>query len=148
MAFDTESLFRTGYSWWRWLPAICYSTVAAALLFGVLYGAGASWVYLVLTLLGLVGAYAVLSLFHKSLTVDVTGSALFIERKLFSIDNTSVNLPRIESIAVHQTFMQRILGYGNLTVTSGDEDFVLKGIKSPGKLKEALISAMKVAGEE
>lgn len=148
MAFDTDSLFRTGYSWWRWLPALAYSTLGGALTLGLLYGAGASGLYFALATLVLTGAYAVITMFHRSLTVDVTSGALFIERKFLSIDNTSVNLPRIESIAVHQTFVQRILGYGNLTVTSGDEDFVLNGIKAPAKLKEALIAAMKTAGEE
>ena len=59
-----------------------------------------------------------------------------------------IELFRIKDVTVHQTFMQRLLGVGTVTVLSSDDStpqLVLPGVDDPLSFKETLRTEYRAA---
>lgn len=142
MSLNSEPVYSTTYSWWSWTSKLFYVSMAGAGGMALtLWLTQGSLIYELIFAVLLAAAYGVIYLYKNSLRINVTRDTLFIEVKLFSINSKAVNLNRIESVQANQTLIQRLLKYGDLAVTSGDEDFVLLGIRAPAKLKHAILEA-------
>ena len=77
----------------------------------------------------------------KSTRIIVSDEDLEFEKGLFSKERVELKLNMIRSVKVNQSFIQRILGVGDLEIySSGDEpEIVVQGMPNPLYLKELLI---------
>lgn len=72
---------------------------------------------------------------------SVSKDRFFISKGFFSVKDDEVRLYRIMDISLERSFMQRLVGVGNIKVCSGDKtmgDFEIKNIKRPKATKELL----------
>ncbi|HEV2520503.1 MAG TPA: PH domain-containing protein [Thermoplasmata archaeon] len=75
----------------------------------------------------------------------VTASRVIVQRGIFSRDFDEIPIGQVRGVDVHQTFLQRILGYGTVRVSSeggssiGNEDW--KGIPKPFQFQRLVESA-------
>lgn len=78
----------------------------------------------------------------KSTTLEVTGNDLVLERGLLSKHRTEVNLGRIRTVEVYQSFFDRIFGVGTISIfTAGDEpEIEVAGMPRPNDLRDLIKS--------
>jgi uncharacterized membrane protein YdbT with pleckstrin-like domain len=139
--------YTAALSWWAYAHQLI---IVFALLAGSGYAVWAGrgawwhhafwlWVPAVMT-----AAYAVLK--RRSIRVEVTEHHVIFTRELVSRSVTTLNLHRIESVDIDQTFFQRMLGFGSVIVRGvGNEDIVVVGLANPEALKEAVLAVTDVA---
>jgi len=75
----------------------------------------------------------------KSMQYRLTNQRLFVLKGLFSKETQELELFRIKDIAVQQSLLQRVLGYGQVTIVSSDDMtpiVTLRGIANPIGIKE------------
>ncbi|MCX7005177.1 MAG: PH domain-containing protein [bacterium] len=75
----------------------------------------------------------------KSMQYRLTNQRLFVLKGLFSKETQELELFRIKDIAVQQSLLQRVLGYGQVTIVSSDDTtpvVTLRGIANPIGIKE------------
>ncbi len=72
-----------------------------------------------------------------STKLEVIGNDIVLTKGLLSKDTTEVDIARIRSVNVYQSFFNRIFGVGNIKVyTAGDEpEFEVSGIPDPNKFR-------------
>lgn len=76
-----------------------------------------------------------------SLRYRLTNHRLFTERGLFNRQHDELELIRVDDVSVRQSFLQRLLGVGTVTVVSTDASnplLAIEGIARPLELKEQL----------
>lgn len=75
----------------------------------------------------------------KSMQYRLTNQRLFVLKGLFSKETQELELFRIKDIAVQQSLLQRVLGYGQVTIVSSDDTtptVTMRGIANPIGIKE------------
>ena len=97
-----------------------------------------------LPVLGLLVAAALIAMpvwLVRSISYRVTSYRIDYERGLLSKAIDTLELWHVEDIKFHQTFLNRLLGIGQITIISGDEttpELVLQAIPEPRPVFEAL----------
>jgi membrane protein YdbS with pleckstrin-like domain len=77
----------------------------------------------------------------KSCSYRLTNERLFIRRGWLAKHVNELELYRVKDVVVNQGFLQRLLGYGNITVLADDDttpEVDLVRISSPTKVKEMI----------
>ena len=78
------------------------------------------WVYLVVAIIGLILIMVPL-IRSKTIRYRISNYRIDYERGLFSKDIDTLELWHVEDIRFHQSLIDRMLGIGNITVVSRDE---------------------------
>jgi uncharacterized membrane protein YdbT with pleckstrin-like domain len=71
----------------------------------------------------------------------LTNQRLFVLTGLFSKETQEIELFRIKDVTVQQSLIERVLGYGRITVTSSDDTtphLTISGIANPIGIKELI----------
>ena len=126
---------------------------AAAVLAAFLVVLIAAIVFPVVSFLFLVPAVLLLLLipayFHikqKLIRYTLTETSIEIDRGLISRTTQNIPLRRVQDVTVTTTFMQRMLGYGDVTMDNASEDggkIVLDNVDSPAKNAELILAQMR-----
>ncbi len=76
----------------------------------------------------------------KSIRLDFIGDDLILERGLLSKDRTELDVHRIRTVNVYQSFFNRIFGVGRISIyTAGDEPEIdVSGLPNPHDLRELI----------
>ena len=98
----------------------------------------------------LVGLIILFKLWYKvnGLSYRLTTQRLFIGHGLLAEKFDELELYRVKDVTVNQSVLQRMLGYGNLTVLSNDDSnpvLILEGIEDPAAVKETLRDSYRAA---
>lgn len=78
----------------------------------------------------------------KSTRLEYAGNDLILERGLLSKEHTELNIDRIRTVNVYQSFFNRILGVGKIAIyTAGDEpEIEVAGLPRPHDLRDLIKS--------
>lgn len=71
----------------------------------------------------------------------LTNERMTVTKGIFSRTGQDMNLVRVEDIRYEQSFVNRLLGVGDVIIISSDKDqpdLVLRGVERPNRLKEIL----------
>ena len=121
---DEAIRYSAHLSWWPHL-----GWIALSVLFLPLFGAG---------LLGLL----VLWILIRSTELAVTNKRILVKTGFVSRNTIELNLSRIESIQVHQTFWGRVLDYGTIIISgAGNPQAPLHKIKDPLSFRREALAA-------
>ncbi len=98
----------------------------------------------------LVGVFMLLGVWYNvaSRRYRLTSQRLFVQRGLVAKHLEEVELFRVKDVTVRQSFLQRILGCGTVTVLSSDDTtpvLEISGISTPVDVKEAIRNAFRAA---
>ncbi len=76
----------------------------------------------------------------KSTRLDFIGDDLVLERGLLSKDRTELDVNRIRTVNVYQSFFNRIFGVGRISIyTAGDDPEIdVSGLPNPHDLRELI----------
>lgn len=76
----------------------------------------------------------------KSTRLDFIGDDLVLERGLLSKNRTELDVNRIRTVNVYQSFFNRIFGVGRISIyTAGDDPEIdVKGLPNPHDLRELI----------
>ena len=79
----------------------------------------------------------------KSTYIAIDDSTVILERGLLSKERIELDLDRIRTVRVHQSFFNRMFGVGRIAVYSaGDEpEFEASGMPDPGRFRELIKEA-------
>lgn len=79
----------------------------------------------------------------KSIRLDFIGDDLVLERGLLSKDRTELDVHRIRTVNVYQSFFNRIFGVGRISIyTAGDDPEIdVSGLPNPHDLRELIKAA-------
>lgn len=83
---------------------------------------------------------------QKTVRYTLTDTTIEIDRGLISRSTQNVPLRRIQDITVSSTFMQRLLGFGDIVVDNASETggkVILDNIDSPRKYADMLLEQMR-----
>ncbi|MDA1044184.1 MAG: PH domain-containing protein [Verrucomicrobia bacterium] len=98
----------------------------------------------------LVGLILLLNVWYKvvSLKYRLTTQRLFVQKGLIAKHLEELELFRVKDVTVKQGILQRILGFGTITVLSTDDSnpqVALIGINKPADVKETMRNAFRAA---
>lgn len=98
----------------------------------------------------LIGLILLLNVWYKavSLKYRLTTQRLFVQRGLIAKHLEELELFRVKDVTVRQGILQRILGFGTITVLSTDDSnpqLVLIGINKPMDVKETIRNSFRAA---
>jgi membrane protein YdbS with pleckstrin-like domain len=117
---------------------------------GVVGGQGSTgvrvvlWIFLLLTLIGLLWIL-IRSIRWFRTVYAVTSRRVIVQTGILGKDFHEIPVTQVRGVDVHQTFLQRILGYGTVRVSSeggtrlGNEDW--KGIPKPFRFQKLIEDA-------
>jgi|TARA_B110000967_G_C18768866_1_gene501972 uncharacterized membrane protein YdbT with pleckstrin-like domain len=76
----------------------------------------------------------------KSTKLSITDNDILLERGLLSKERREVAIGKVRTVNVKQTFLNRILGVGEISIfTAGDlPEIVVKGLPDPNKIREII----------
>ena len=77
--------------------------------------------------------------------LTVTDRRVILRRGLFSKDERQVRLENVLDVRVKQGMFGRLFGHGTLaieTAGSGGTEFVFKGLRHPGKVRDVIMAAV------
>jgi uncharacterized membrane protein YdbT with pleckstrin-like domain len=76
----------------------------------------------------------------KATKLEFTGNDLILEKGLLSKERTELNVARIRTVTVNQSFFNRIFGVGKISVfTAGDSaEIVVSGLPRPHELRDLI----------
>lgn len=72
---------------------------------------------------------------HRSVRYVITSEEVYRKEGLFSRQVTNLRLDRVQNTSFDQTFVERVLGYGDVrvdTAGSGTTEIILDGVPDPG----------------
>jgi hypothetical protein len=141
-AYDATVLYGGGLSWWGFFIPLSVACALVLAGFAATHYGGDTFIRHAVWL-ALLGLLAIPSLVMKkqSISAYVTARHVVFKDQLFSLHMTTLNINRVESVDIHQTFMQRVLRYGTVVVRGlGSEDMELRGLARPAKFKEAVLT--------
>ncbi len=78
----------------------------------------------------------------------LTSQRLFVRQGLIAKKTEELELYRVKDVIVAQSFLQRICGYGSITVLSNDDSnpqLILLGIRNPIEIKETIRNQYRAA---
>lgn len=98
----------------------------------------------------LIGIIILLNVWYHVATLRyrLTSQRLFVQKGLIAKHLEELELFRVKDITLHQGILQRILGFGSITVLSTDDSnphIELIGINQPMKIKEIMRNAFRAA---
>lgn len=122
-------------------------TVIAAFLLVALFGIfGISWPIAVVIGLLLLLVPAYFHLRQKMVRYTLTETTIEIDKGLISRSTQNVPLRRIQDVTVSSSFLQRLLGFGDIVVDNASETggkVILDNIDSPRKYADLLLERMR-----
>ena len=76
----------------------------------------------------------------KSTKLSITDNDILLERGLLRKERREVAIGKVRTVNVKQTFLNRILGVGEISIfTAGDlPEIVVKGLPDPNKIREII----------
>jgi uncharacterized membrane protein YdbT with pleckstrin-like domain len=76
----------------------------------------------------------------KSTKLSITDNDILLERGLLSKERREVAIGKVRTVNVKQTFLNRILGVGEISIfTAGDlPEIVVKGLPDTNKIREII----------
>jgi len=79
----------------------------------------------------------------KSTRLDVEGGTVMLERGLLSKERIELDIDRVRTVRIYQSFFNRMFGVGTISVyTSGDmAEFEVAGMPDPNKFRELVKAA-------
>jgi membrane protein YdbS with pleckstrin-like domain len=87
----------------------------------------------------------------KSCSYRLTTQRLFVRRGWLAKHLNELELYRVKDVVVDQGVLQRVLGYGNITVLAADDstpEVDLVGVSSPTKVKETIRTQYRAARQQ
>jgi membrane protein YdbS with pleckstrin-like domain len=99
------------------------------------------WIILALILLWLIGGIGIAIARIKATIYKVTTQRVIIETGLTTKKVEDIDLRTIDDTQFQQRFIERLLGIGNVTITSSDKvapNYVLHGVHDPRALRELI----------
>ena len=150
-----ENLWRATPAWSLLLGHII-AMIATAILLPVLTHAGAAnaidlearsrtlwagWLFTLFLLVLQLLIFAVRLMKLRSTIYTVTNQRVMIETGLLSKALSEIDLRYIDDSQFSQTFMQRLLGIGNVTIVSTDKTtpvYVLQAVRDPRNVRELI----------
>jgi uncharacterized membrane protein YdbT with pleckstrin-like domain len=131
-------LFMTGYHWLVWLEAAVLTAPAVAVLIaGYPYGA-LDYAYLVPSLVALPFG---LMYFGRAVSTEIAVTSDRFVRKtgIISFDTEELALDKIETVAVEQSIVGRLLGYGSVRVHGTGAGFIeVRMVELPTRLRHQI----------
>ncbi len=87
---------------------------------------------------------------NKATSLTVTENELLYEQGILSKERLSVSLRHIRSVQVNQSFLNRILGVGEVIIaTAGDEpEFSVGELPDPHEVREAISRAQAMRSDD
>ena len=135
-----QVVYRTRLHWLLLLPPVLLTLVVLLPIAWYLYQGSWSayaWVPVVLGLLVLLGAVVK----RQSSDFAVTNKRVMMKVGVFSTRSVELLLNKVEAIAVNQSFMGRLFGYGDIVVTgSGGTREAFSRIQGPLEFRRAVQS--------
>ncbi len=82
----------------------------------------------------------------RATSLTVTEHDLLYERGILSKERLAVSLRHVRSVQVNQSFINRILGVGEIEIkTAGDEpEFTVRDLPDPHRVREAISRAQEI----
>jgi uncharacterized membrane protein YdbT with pleckstrin-like domain len=82
----------------------------------------------------------------RATALTVTEHELLYERGILSKERLAVSLRHVRSVQVNQSFINRILGVGEIEIkTAGDEpEFTVRDLPDPHRVREAISRAQEI----
>lgn len=120
--------------------------VAAFLLVGLFAVLGIGWVIAVLIGILLLVVPGYFHLQQKMVRYTLTDTTIEIDKGLVSRSTQNVPLRRIQDVTVSSSFLQRLLGFGDIVVDNASEaggKVILDNIDSPRKYADLLLEQMR-----
>ena len=79
----------------------------------------------------------------KSTRLEVAGGTVLLERGLLSKEKIELDLDRVRTVRIYQSFFNRMFGVGTISVyTSGDmAEFEVAGMPDPNSFRELVKAA-------
>lgn len=79
----------------------------------------------------------------KSTRLEVSGGTVLLERGLLSKEKIELDLDRIRTVRIYQSFFNRMFGVGTISVYSaGDKaEFEIAGMPDPNRFRELVKAA-------
>jgi uncharacterized membrane protein YdbT with pleckstrin-like domain len=138
------ALARVAPSWWRFAGSFSTAIVLAALAVAVLYGSRRGWplAAALIALSWIVIGLAVMA--RHSINWSLTSERLIERRGILSQRRREVELADIRSVEVDRRLLQRLIGIGNVVVSSAaSADFTirLEDVADPERIAETLRKA-------
>ncbi|VVB81293.1 Bacterial PH domain protein [uncultured archaeon] len=87
--------------------------------------------------------FLILELLIRSERVIVDGENLELRQGLLSKESTRISCKSVSNVSVSQSFLQRLLRYGDLEIRTTAGDYVLRSFEEPGKIERALSKHLK-----
>lgn len=121
--------------------------IAGIILYGILLRANVEfpWVALVLIPVGLLWmGYAYVR--HRATRYAITTNEVYRKEGLFSRQVTSLRLDRVQNTSFEQSFLERLLSYGDVridTAGTGGIEIVFKAVSNPQKVSSLLTEQFK-----
>jgi uncharacterized membrane protein YdbT with pleckstrin-like domain len=87
---------------------------------------------------------------HFSTEYTLTRTGIVKIRGLFSKDVVTIPYGKIQDIKLKKSFVERILGIGNIYINTAGEngiEMVIRGISNPDKSHKLILGLMKDSGE-
>jgi uncharacterized membrane protein YdbT with pleckstrin-like domain len=136
-----QVLYRTRLHWKLFIPPILFALIVSIPLAWVAYAEtwnAFAWIPLAIALLWLVAAF----IRRQTSEFVVTNKRVLMKVGVFTVRSIELLLAKVEAIAVHQTLMGRMLGYGDIVLTgSGGTKEPFSTIQSPLALRNAVQAA-------
>ena len=90
--------------------------------------------------LGTIIMFLVWYIHTKSTKLSITNNDILHEKGLLSKERREVSIEKVRTVNVKQTFLNRILGVGEISVfTAGDlPEIVVPGLPDPNKIREII----------
>ena len=133
-------VYRTRLHWFLFVAPLLFAILVMLPLAWFLYQStwsGYAWAPLVLGVLALLPAF----IRRQSSDFAVTNKRVMMKVGVLSTRSVELLLNKIEAIAVNQTFMGRIFGYGDIVVTgSGGTKEAFSHIQAPLEFRRAVQS--------
>ena len=134
-------VFRTRLHWLLFAVPVLFTAVVLLPIAWLLANGtwqSAAWIPLALGLLLLLGAVVK----RQSSDFAVTNKRVMMKVGVFSTRSIELLLNKVEAIAVNQSFIGRLFGYGDIVVTgSGGTKEAFAGIQDPLGLRRAIQAA-------
>jgi uncharacterized membrane protein YdbT with pleckstrin-like domain len=138
------ALAKIAPSWWRFASSFVAAIILAALAVAVLYGNRRGWplAALLIALSWTMVALAVMA--RHGINWSLTSERLIERRGVLNQRRREVELADIRSVEVDRRFLQRLIGIGNVVVSSAaSADFTirLEAVADPEHIAETLRKA-------
>ena len=141
LANNEHIIYRANLHWWIYLKSVLI--IASGIVIGIItkeneFGLSVCGLFTVAGIIGFINAYAKAS----SSEFAVTNRRIILKTGMLKRRLIELQLNRAEGLTVDQTIMGRILGYGDISVTSGGVSETFTPIAKPYEFKRQINNAI------